>query len=207
MDAATLNELLHAMAAACAAARCPLGDRQQQVLHQAAMEFIQKLAQRTTHPDATNPLDQLTEAERQLVLDFVQRQTEQQLDWRATLLNDWLLGADSGPIQAIRDRYGIFWLTAIQSVHLAPYRNQQLDQPLQVGDRIEVTNALWEWVPVDDSEKQDWFPCTVIQLSASPAAPPALPQVNGTVRFDTGDEYDIPALYDWNRPYWRWREQ
>lgn len=213
-----LEDLLQAARHACTEAECPLSDRQLEVLHHTLQTFAQEFAQLQT-----NPLDQLNPQERQIFIDFVQRQSQENQSWKTTLLNDWLQGIDSGAVQVIRDRYGISWLDLVQPIHLAPYLNA-LDREqmrLQVGDRIEVTNALWEWVQEAGPCRREWFPCTVIGLKqvtdlkpttgppipSEPVPPfPANPQITGIVRFDTGSEYEIPAIYDWNRPNWRWIE-
>jgi hypothetical protein len=216
MDLGGLEGLLQAARQACAEVECPLSDRQLEVLHHTLQTFAQESAQAQT-----NPLDQLDPQERQIFIDFVQRQSQENQSWKTTLLNDWLQGTDSGAVQVIRDRYGLPWLDRVQPIHLAPYLNvlHREQMRLQVGDRIEVTNALWEWVQEAGPCSREWFPCTVIGLKqvtdlkqtigppSEPVQPaPAQPQITGIVRFDTGSEYEIPAIYDWNRPNWRWIE-
>lgn len=204
MDVVGLEALLQAVEAACETAQCPLSDRQRQLLNQVLQDFAPGLLQ--AQP---NPLEQLAPAERQIFLDFVQQQRQQQRAWKTTLLDDWLQGRDSGAVQVIRDRYGMSWLDRVQPSHLAPYLNAAADQRarLQVGDRIKVTNALWEWVQEDGPCGREWFPCTVVALtegSASGEATAAIAHISCTVRFDTGNEYEIPAVYDWNRVNWQW---
>jgi hypothetical protein len=208
MDVVGLEALLQAAQAACETAQCPLSDRQSQVLGQVLQDFCPELSQVTP-----NPLDQLTATERQIFLDFVQQQRQQNRAWKTTLLDDWLQGNDSGAVQVIRDRYGMAWLDQVQPSHLATYLNAAADprSRLQVGDRIEVTNALWEWVQEDGPCGREWFPCIVVGLTeeAMPAdCPEPIANIGCTctVRFDTGNEYEIPAVYDWNRANWRWPE-
>ncbi len=204
MDAVGLEALLQAVQAECEAANCPLSDRQVQVLAQvlqgAAAEFVR------VRP---NPLEQLAPVERQAFLDFVQQQRQLERDWKTTLLNDWLQGNDSGAVQVIRDRYGMSWLDQVLPSHLAPYLNAAMDtrSRLQLGDRIEVTNALWEWVQENGPCVREWFPCTVVGLTEGAELLEATAEIapaSCIVRFDTGNEYEIPAVYDWNRANWRW---
>ena len=135
-----------------------------------------------------NPLDQLTDDQRQALLQFVQSEGQ---NWKISLLNDWVQNRDSGSVQFVRDSFGMQWLETITSAHLAEYDKDE-EMKLQVGDRIEVSNALWEWVAQD--ENRDWFSCVVIGMNNDSA----------TLRFDNGNEFDLQGIYDWNRPNWRW---
>ncbi|MCU0547832.1 MAG: hypothetical protein MUC48_00660 [Leptolyngbya sp. Prado105] len=157
-----------------------------------ALTEEQKWILRTTLRQATrtNPLEQLKPEQRQALLRFVQDHAE----WKTVILNDWFQSRDSGSVQFIRDEYGMEWLNSITADDLAAYRDSEA--VLKIGDRIEVSNALWEWVQGDDNE---WFSCTVIGLSE--AENPQ--ETSCMIRFDTGQEYEIQGLYDWNRPNWR----
>lgn len=155
---------------------------------------------------ANNPLTQLTSEERQALLKFVQDQTRQSLDWKSMLLNDWLQGQDSGAVQFIRDRYGMQWLEQVQLSHLAEYDDSETgtELRLKLGDRIEVTNGLWEWVQEAGPCQREWFPCTVIGLTAATSELDESDQICCVIRFDSGAEYEIQGIYAWNRPNWRW---
>ncbi|MBN8559426.1 MAG: hypothetical protein J0L70_02765 [Leptolyngbya sp. UWPOB_LEPTO1] len=152
----------------------------------------QKWILRTTLKQATriNPLDQLTPQQRQAFLQFAQENAE----WKTVILNDWLESRDSGTVQFIRDEYGIEWLNSITADDLAAYRDSEA--VLKIGDRIEVSSALWEWVQENDNE---WVSCTVIGLNESENAQ----ETSCVVRFDNGQEFEIQGLYDWNRSNWR----
>ena len=229
MTHSKIEDALNAAFKHCEAALCPLSDRQKSLLLQVVEEMmrshsiesgeptIQEAIElagcaQTANPGASNPLDELTPAERDALLEFVQQQDRQNCPWKMTLLNDWLQGRDSGPVQFIRERYGVQWLEQIQPSHLAHYssgRDEVLK--LKVGDRIEVTNGLWEWVQESGPCSREWFPCTVIGVQetspedANSMEPPY--QTACIVRFDTGSEFEIQGVYDWNRPYWRWLQQ
>lgn len=218
-----IESALQAAFEQCDIAACPLSTQQKQVLLQTMREQIdRRLLQSATsseaandgrelEPDVTvveNPLEQLTLEERQVFLEFVRNQESQNAPWRITLLNDWVQGRDSGPVQFIRDRYGIRWLERIKPSHLERYSN--IDQGeilrLKVGDRIEVTNGLWEWVQETGPCSRQWFPCTVIRIQ-EPLEESSLEgnrNVSCIVRFEWGAEYEIQGVYDWNRPNWRW---
>ncbi|WOB42826.1 hypothetical protein HNI00_06445 [Thermoleptolyngbya oregonensis NK1-22] len=173
-----------------------------------------------------NPLDALTIDQRRAFLDYVQEAQASGRSWKAQLLNDWLRGNDSGPVQFVRDQFGLNWLEQVRPVHLAAYAEAALR--LKVGDRIEVANSLWEWVQDDGPCSREWFPCTVISVnepapresangeSASSQSASSEPETTGTseaseirqasccVRFDNGMEYEIQGIYEWNRYNWRW---
>jgi hypothetical protein len=210
----------------CEAEFCPLTDQQKQILGQAMHRQFAAL------PDATkstreepNPLEELIPEERQALLAFIKAEQIQDRSWKTSLLNDWIAGRNSGAVQFIRDRYGVQWLERVQPIHLAKYGSSERSDlmRLKVGDRIEVTNGLWEWVQEDGPCGREWFPCTVIQiqeLDATDSNPAELQENEGVapvveeagptkntsciVRFDSGAEYEIQGVYDWNRPNWRW---
>lgn len=158
----------------------------------------------TDNPQArfseVNPLDDLTPEQRQALLEYVD-QFEQNDSWKAQLLDDWLQGRDSGPVQFIRDRYGPQWLEQIQPFNLAAYAELR-ELKVKLGDRIQVSNSLWEWVPESASGHREWFACTVIRVFEG--ADTERSYYNCTVRLDNGLEYDIYGMYDWNRSNWRW---
>ncbi|BAU09885.1 hypothetical protein LEP3755_03610 [Leptolyngbya sp. NIES-3755] len=137
----------------------------------------------------TNPLEQLTKEQRQALLQFAQEP-----EWKTSLLNDWLQNRDSGTMQFVRDQYGLAWLNSILPEDLAAYRDRETR--LKVGDRIEVSNTLWEWVQDGD---QEWYSCTVISLTEADSSQ----DTRCTIRFENGQEYEIQGVYDWNRSNWR----
>ncbi|HEY9648754.1 MAG TPA: hypothetical protein V6C88_20405 [Chroococcidiopsis sp.] len=230
MTPAEIEATLEAAFAQCEVAGLPLDDEQKQVLLRAAIAFAgqqQTTDEQTPSTDGLNPLDDLTPAQRQAFLQFVDDQNRAGLSWKAKLLNDWLQGQDSGPIQFIRETYGIQWLDQVQPIHLSKYA--ECTASLKVGDRIEVSNGLWEWVQDDGPCEREWFPCTVISLVDSaatlrspepenrepenPAPETRLELENSSagdrqtrciVRFDNGMEYEIQGVYEWNRYNWRW---
>lgn len=169
---------------------------------------------------ARNPLAQLSVVERQALLEFVHHCQQQGQGWKRVLLTDWLQGRASGSVQFLRDRYGLQWLEQVTPRHLAEYEDLLDNGPLvrlQIGDRIEVSNGLWEWVQDSGPCSREWFPCTVIGLPPDPdeeTAPEAhtealtanspKPHTRCVVRFDSGAEYEIQGIYEWNRPNWRW---
>lgn len=152
----------------------------------------QKWILRSTLKEATrtNPLEKLTPEQRTTLLQFAQSQS----DWKTAILNDWLQNRDSGVVQFIRDEYGVEWLNSITDKDLATYRSSET--LLKIGDRIEVSNALWEWV---QNGEEEWYSCTVIGLTEAENAQ----ETSCVIRFDNGQEYEIQGLYDWNRSNWR----
>ncbi|MGC8712255.1 MAG: hypothetical protein ACP5RH_07660 [Leptodesmis sp.] len=201
----TPDEISAALQAAfhqCEMAAMPLTAQQQKILWQ-ALGIIDQDGQGTL----ANPLTQLSAAERQALLQFIRHQAQESLDWKATLLNDWLQNRDSGPVQFIRDRYGLQWLEQVQPFHLAAYENPEDDETLrlQVGDRIEITNGLWEWVQESGPCSREWFPCTVVSVQEGDARlEDTHRHARCVVRFESGAEYEIQGIYEWNRPNWRW---
>jgi hypothetical protein len=196
----------------CEAEGYSLNAQQKQILFQAMVRLSSSQAQQTATslvtPDTANPLSDLTPAQRHILLRFIKEQKLQNRSWKAQLLNDWLQGQDSGELQFVRDLYGIQWLEQIQPNHIAQYADQ-VAMALKVGDRIEVSNSLWEWVQEDGPCSQEWFPCTVVNLTKTPEASALNPSeynhcTTCTVRFDNGMEYQIQGIYEWNQYNWRW---
>lgn len=203
MTPAEIEAALREAFAECELASFPLTETQKQIL----LRILNDRAQPATSAPEPNPLDDLTLEQRQVFLSFIEQQRQQNRSWKAKLLNDWLQGQNSGEMQFIRELYGLPWLERVQPVHIAQYA-EEVAMVLKVGDRIEVSNGLWEWVQEDDPQSQEWFPCTVIQLTdaSSPAAANRR-NLSCTVRFDNGMEYEIQGVYDWNRYNWRWAGQ
>ncbi len=172
--------------------------------------------------EVLNPLDRLTAEERLAFLAFVKCEEQAQRPWKITLLNDWLNGRSSGSVQFVRERYGTQWLEQVTPAHLARYNDLGDGEllRLKIGDRIEVTNGLWEWVQDNGPCSREWFLCTVVSIhdpltetstdsgnhSDRSAPTTADDSASCVIRFDDGAEYEIQGLYDWNRPNWRWVE-
>jgi hypothetical protein len=189
---------------------CPLTDQQKQILLQAITEAVTREALLSSTNDnqgrdRANPLDELTPEQRQSLLQFVKEQEKLDRPWKIKLLNDWLHNRDSGAVQFIRDLYGPQWLNRVKPVHLAQYLEAETsldDLKLKVGDRIEVSNGLWEWVQENGPCSREWFPCTVIGLSQGSDRDRLY--YNCVIRFENGTEYEIQGIYQWNRYNWRW---
>ncbi|HEY9698794.1 MAG TPA: hypothetical protein V6D10_16135 [Trichocoleus sp.] len=191
----------------CVNAGCPLTAAQQQILLQALLNPLPQSASEAIGSTSSNPLNDLTRSQRQSFLRFIQAQNQQNRSWKAQLLNDWLQGNDSGEMQFIRERYGLQWLEQVQPVHIAAYADE-ISMMLSVGDRVEVSNGLWEWVQDDGPCSREWFPCTVVALSGGSSASGAdSSQTSCTVRFSNGLEYEIQGVYEWNRYNWRWPKE
>lgn len=192
----------------CDAASCPLTWQQKQMLLQVVLELMpppaQLLDKSDVNSDPINPLDELTPEQRQSFLQFVKAQEQQNRPWKIQLMNDWLGERDSGAVQFIRDRFGLSWLNRIKSSHFAKYAQLEADEPLKlkVGSRIEVSNALWEWVQEDGPCSREWFLCTVIQVEETSIGEGV--STNCIIRFNNGAEYEIQGVYQWNRYNWRW---
>ncbi|GAA6623901.1 hypothetical protein [Scytonema sp. NUACC26] len=182
----------------CDAVSCPLNDTQKEIL----LQVVEKLKENSQLEvsDVLNPLDELIQEERQALLEFVKAQEAQNLSWKAQLLNDWLLEQDSGAVQFIRDRYGLQWLNRVEERHFQKYTSESVPK-LKVGDRIEVCNALWEWVQDDGPCSRQWYNCIVIGLDETHHSSGS--STNCIIRFNTGEEYEIQGMYEWNRYYWR----
>lgn len=179
------NALLQSAFKQCELFGHPLDDDQKQILI-----GVFSTAERSIE----NPLAQLTPDQRQALLSFIAVQQTQGKTWKTILLNDWLENRDSGTVQFVREIYGLQWLETITPAHLAEYAEDTM--PLKVGDRIEVSNTLWEWVQNDD---RDWYSCVVIGLTSDP-------REGAIVRFENGQEFEIQGVYDWNRSNWRWKK-
>ncbi|MFQ3616208.1 MAG: hypothetical protein SNJ57_12935 [Cyanobacteriota bacterium] len=232
MTPAEIEAALRVAFEACDAEGYPLTVEQQSLLLQLvaqqlengrALPALRSKASSVNEPEDSlnNPLDALTVDQRQAFLNYVQEAQESGRSWKAQLLNDWLRGDDSGPVQFVRDQFGLSWLEQVRPVHLAAYAEAVLR--LKVGDRIEVANSLWEWVQDDGPCSREWFPCTVIAVNestihesangesaTSELITPGTPETSETrrasccVRFDNGMEYEIQGIYEWNRYNWRW---
>ncbi len=134
-------------------------------------------------------------------MEFVKGQEEQNRPWKIQLLNDWLHDRDSGQVQFIRDRYGMQWLNRIKPIHFTQYADGEEALKLKVGDRIEISNGLWEWVQETGPCSREWYNCTVIGINNSDST-----ATNCIIRFTNGAEYEIQGVYQWNRYNWRWLE-
>lgn len=181
----------------CDVASCPLSDTQKEIL----LQVLEQM--KGSHPtvsDIANPLDELTKEELQAFFEFVKAQEEQNCSWKAQLLNDWLQENDSGAVQFIRDRYGLQWLNRIEPYHFEKYSAQDVLK-LKVGDRIEVCNALWEWVQDNGPCPPEWYSCIVIKVDEISNGDDSC--TNCIIRFNNGSEFEIQGMYEWNRFNWR----
>jgi hypothetical protein len=192
MNQADLEAALKAAFSHCDYNFCPLSEEQKRIMLQVIEELIEQKALADNR--SNNPLDELSSEQRQSFWQYIQVQEQQNLSWKAQLLNDWLQGRDSGAMQFIREVYGFEWLNRIKPGHIAKYAQEALK--LKLGDRIEVSNGLWEWVQETGPCSREWFSCTVI----------AVDETNCTIRFSNGAEYQIQGAYNWNRYNWRWVE-
>ncbi|MEH2116120.1 hypothetical protein [Nostoc sp.] len=202
----TPDEIETAMLAAfssCDAASCPLTDTQKQIL----LRLVEQIQGNSTSGMANiaNPLDELTPEELEAFLQFVKDEEQRNRTWKVQLLNDWLLENDSGKVQFIRQRYGLQWLNRVEACHFDKYSYFEDALKLRVGDRIEVSNALWEWVQEDGPCQREWFPCMVIQVEEISECNDS--STNCVVRFFNGAEYEIQGIYEWNRYNWRWPQK
>lgn len=187
----------------------PLTCRQKEILLQLVIAELLD-SQNVSQAADENPLDDLTPSEQKVLLDYIRSTERTGQPWKIKLFNDWLHGQDSGEVQFIRETYGMQWLHQVQSVHVAQ-SSEKLQQEdtlrLKVGDRVEVSNGLWEWVSRNDVCPEEWFPCTVVRLSQQPDSSEMLqnrPPTTCTIRFDNGAEFEIQGVYQWNRYKWRW---
>ncbi|MBH8561571.1 hypothetical protein I8748_05155 [Nostoc sp. CENA67] len=199
----TPDEIEAALQAAfnsCDAASCPLTETQKQILLQLFDQFQGNSRYRMS--DVPNPLDELTPEELEIFLQFVKTEEQQNRTWKVQLLNDWLHNNDSKEVQFIRDRYGLQWLNRVESYHFDKYSYLEDALKLRVGDRIEVSNALWEWVQEDGPCKREWFPCMVLEVNEISDGDDS--STNCLIRFYNGAEYEIQGVYEWNRYNWRW---
>lgn len=210
MTIAEIEAVLQAAFNRCSTASCPLTEQQKQILLQVVEELTRKRLELTEKDDSeleqNNPLDELAPEQLQSFLQFVKEQEQQNRPWKIQLMNDWLQERDSGAVQFVRDRFGLSWLNRIKPAHFSKYVEIEAEEPLKlrIGDRIEVSNALWEWVQEDGPCSREWFPCTVIQIEEASAS--ASTSTNCFIRFDNGAEYQIQGMYQWNRYNWRWQE-
>lgn len=195
----------------CDAASCPLTDRQKQILLQVVEELRLKqtelLNPSVLELNGNNPLDELTPDQRQSFLQFVREQEQQNRSWRTQLLNDWLHERNSGSVQFLREQYGLLWLNRIKPVHFSKYAESGAEEPikLKVGDRIEVSNGLWEWVQETGPCSREWYSCTVVSVSEASYSDGT--DISCIIRFNNGAEYEIQGIYSWNRYNWRWPEE
>ncbi|MCC5634299.1 hypothetical protein LC593_00230 [Nostoc sp. CHAB 5844] len=183
----------------CDVASCPLSEAQKQILLQVVKQIPGNSKSRIS--DIVNPLDELDSEELLTFLKFVKTEEQQNRTWKVQLLNDWLHNQDSGTVQFIRERYGLQWLNRVESYHFDKYADFEDALQLRVGDRIEVSNGLWEWVQEDGPCKREWFPCIVIQIDEISDTNNSR---NCIIRFLNGSEFEIQGIYDWNRYNWRW---
>lgn len=193
----------------CLAAGCPLDPTQQQILlHTLLARLMPEERSPSDSSDSPasvppNPLDDLTAAQRRTLLSYIEAQNRQNRSWKAQLLNDWLQNQNSGELQFVRTQYGLVWLEQIQPVHIAAYA-EEAAMTLKVGDRIEVSNGLWEWVQDDGPCGREWIACMVVGLRQEEGN---AAHASCTVRFENGLEYEIQGIYEWNRYNWRWRQE
>lgn len=210
MTPAEIEAVLQAAFIQCEAVLCPLTDQQKQILLQvlteaAVRESLSSSTNGNEESETANPLDELTQQQRQALLQFVKEQERRGFPWKIKLLNDWLHNRHSDSVQFIRDTYGPQWLNRVQPKHLAQYFEAETSSDslkLKIGDRIEVSNGLWEWVQDDGPCSREWFPCTVVNLSQVSDRDGSYHKC--IIRFDNGTEYEIQGIYQWNRYYWRW---
>ncbi|NMF63197.1 hypothetical protein [Brasilonema octagenarum] len=202
-----IKAVLQAAFDRCDVASCPLSDMQKGILLQ-ILEQIK--GSQTGVSDSANPLDELTKQELQAFLEFFKAQEQQDGSWKAQLLNDWLNENDSGAVQFIRDRYGLSWLNRIEPYHFDKYFTKDVlklkvgDAPagsLTIGDRIEICNALWEWVQDNGPCTPEWYPCIVINVNQISDGDSS--STDCIVRFYNGAEFEIQGMYEWNRVHWR----
>jgi hypothetical protein len=198
MNQQEFEAALQAAFQACEQAGLPLDPTQKEILLHRLESSLGEIL-----PDAENPLDSLTSIERQALIEYVSGCDQNNIDWKAELLNNWLQGQSSGAVQFIRDRYGLQWLEQVKPLHLAAYADDKAVR-VKVGDRLEVASALWEWVPETQSDGQEWYVCTVIRVFDGGEA--EANYTGCTVRMVNGLEYDIHGMYEWNRGNWRWTQ-
>lgn len=208
MTPADLKAVLQAAFNNCELANCPLTDQQKQILLQVVAEMVVRLQldPNNGESNSANPLDELSADQRSRLLEFVKEQEQQNRPWKIQLLNDWLEERDSGQVQFIRDRYGMQWLNSIKPIHLAHYADDSEEVlKLKVGDRIEVSNSLWEWVQEAGPCSREWISCTVI--SVNEIGEDNYAATKCIIRFNNGAEYEIQGVYQWNRYNWRWPQE
>jgi hypothetical protein len=173
---------------------CPLSDRQREIV---LKTLLDRLLPPPTGED--NPLDELQDRERELLLAYIQTCEGGLQNWKIRLLDDWLLDRDSGSVQFIRENYGFSWLNRIRDSHIQAYL-PEVPERLQIGDRVEISSNLWEWV-LDRENAGEWIEGTVVGLQD--VADGETSYAIATVRFASGMEIEIPGIYRWNRENWR----
>ncbi len=206
MTQAEIEAALQTALRQCETAGYPLNEAQEQIL----LAVLRKQFCDSSTPTSlgVNPLAALTPEQRQALFQFIKTQELQNQSWKTALLNDWLHDRGSGTVQFIRDTYGLQWLETVTSADLADYEEEALR--LKVGDRIELSNGLWEWVQDTGPCSREWFLGAVISLTEtrSPLSGDNLVEsqvtTHCTVRFENGSEYELQGIYEWNRPNWRW---
>ena len=209
MTPAEIKAVLQAAFNNCDLANCSLSNQQKRIL----LQIVEELAVRQLQLDSNslelntaNPLDQLSADQRLRLLQFVKEQEQQNRPWKIQLLNDWLEERDSGQVQFIRDRYGVQWLNSIKPIHIAEYADDGEEAlKLKVGDRIEVSNSLWEWVQETGPCSREWVTCTVINVNEIGEG--NYVSTKCIIRFNNGVEYEIQGVYQWNRYNWRWPQE
>lgn len=199
MEYQQIQSVLETIYNRCEQGKISLSNEQKEIIESVLIETLTETQAQL--PNEENPLDELTPEQRDVLLEFIVEQGQH--PWKARILNDWLQGQDSGKVQFLRENYGPQWLNRVQPYHVAQYleqsdRAQELE--LNIGDRIEVSNLIWEWVQ-DDPDNQDWYPCTIVSFSEGEYQ--GHRYQNCTIRFDNGAEWEIPGIYQWNRYYWR----
>lgn len=211
MTPAEIKAVLQAAFNRCNVANYPLSENQKQILLQVVEELmaisLDSLDINKLELNTANPLDELTADQRSRFLQFVKEQEQQNRPWKIKLLNDWLEERDSGQVQFIRDRYGVQWLNSIKPIHLDQYAEIEGEEALKlkVGDRIEISNGLWEWVQETGPCSREWFTCTVISVNEIGEGNYACTKC--IIRFNNGAEYEMQGVYQWNRYNWRWPQE
>lgn len=203
IDYQKIQSALETIISRCQQAQTPVSDQQKEIIESVLIEtFSESIAE---FPNEENPLDEMSPEQREALLEFIIEQEER--PWKTQILNDWLQGRNSGKMQFLREDYGPQWLNRVKPYHIAQYlekTDRAREVPLKIGDRIEVSNLLWEWVQDDNPDTQDWYPCTVVSLSQGEYN--GHPYQNCTIRFDNGSELEIPGIYQWNRYNWRFAQ-
>jgi hypothetical protein len=196
-----LGQALEAAFRQCGTAGMALNDVQRQILQQVTQTVLIKALM---NPDAIdpdeNPLDALMEDQRQTLIDFVTECDRNTQDWKTVLFNDWLQERDSGPVQFLRDRYGFDWINRVRRQDIDAYAEAE-EQALKIGDRLEVSSRLWEWIPEDLGEEPEWIVCTLVNLTQLDSM--ETNSIAGTVQFENDLVLEIQGLNDWNKGNWR----
>lgn len=160
--------------------------------------------------ESSNPLTALTSGKRQSLLRYIREQQRQDLDWKTQLMSDFLLDRPLADLQFVQDELGLNWIDQISPEHIAQFADE-LMVVLKVGDRIEVSNGLWEWVQDDGPCSREWFTCLVTgitEISGLSSLSSGYDRyTNCTIRFPNGMEYEIQGIYEWNRYNWRWAQE